>query len=167
MGALTAVMERGRAAVPGFSMDEVMSGVHEFEPRFGPPGKRPMEFRVRWGTEDLAAWLDPRSEGFMVADLQGTVSVDGLCIDAPCSGVLALRYLRDQTLRYEFTFDVGGVAYQFVGEKVHLRPWNLPWSHTTCFGRLVLRDTGELVSTSVTHFRLRAALPFLASLRLR
>jgi hypothetical protein len=150
----------------GFHVNEVMTGQHEFEPGFGEPGKRRMEFRVRWGTDDLLTWLNPRGERFMVNDLEGTVSIDGLCADAPCSGTLALRYLADQTLRYTFEFEVAGVPYRFVGEKVHLRPWNLAWSHTTCFGRLVRTDTGALVSTSITHFRWRTVPSFLSSLRL-
>ncbi len=57
------------------------------------------------------------------------------------------------------------MAYQYVGQKVDIRPWNLPWSHTRCFGHLTRADTGELVSTSLTRFRLRSAPRFLASLR--
>ena len=149
----------------GFHMSEVMTGQHEFEPAFGDPGKRPMEFRVRWGTEDLLGWLNPRGDRFMLNDLEGTVSIDGLCVDEPCRGALVMRYLADQTLRYTFDFQAAGVPYHYVGEKVHLRPWNLVWSHTTCFGRLVRSDTGALVSTSITHFRWRTVPAFLASLR--
>jgi len=145
-------------------MHEVMSGRHEFEPRFGEPGKRDMEFRVRWGTDDLVRWLNPLGREFMLNDLHGTVTIDGLCVDTPCSGTLHLRYFNDATLRYTFDFDVSGVPYRYVGEKVHLRPWNLAWSHTTCYGRVVRTDTGELVSTSVTHFRLRTVPGFVASL---
>ena len=43
MSAMTSVMERARYWTPGFHMDEVMTGQHEFEPGFGPAGKRPME----------------------------------------------------------------------------------------------------------------------------
>jgi hypothetical protein len=149
----------------GFHMNEVMTGQHEFEPAFGDPGKRPMEFRVRWGTEDLLGWLNPRGDRFMLNDLEGTVTIDGLCVDEPCRGTLALRYLADQTLRYTFEFQVAGVPYRYVGKKVHLRPWNLAWSHTTCFGHLVRSDTGALVSTSITHFRWRDVPAFLASMR--
>ena len=152
---------------PGFHMNEAMSGVHEFEPRYGEPGKRKMEFRVRWGTDRLSRWLNPLGREFMLSDLEGAVTIDGLCVDAPCHGTLHMRYFKDATLRYTFEFQVSGVPYRYVGEKVHLRPWNLVWSHTTCFGRLVRTDTGELVSTSVTHFRLRSAPRFLASVRFR
>lgn len=149
----------------GFHIREVMTGQHEFEPGFGEPGKRPMEFRVRWGAGNLRRWLDPRGHDFMANELEGTVSIGGLCEATPCKGALLLRYFADQTLRYSFEFEVGGTAYRFVGEKVWLRPWNLPWSHTTCFGRLTRKQDGVLVSTSVTRFRMRTVPAFLLSFR--
>jgi hypothetical protein len=77
-----------------------------------------------------------------------------------------LRYLQDRSIRYAFRFKEGGKDYKYVGEKVNIHLWNLPWSHTTCFGRLILQGTGELVSTSVTHFRIRSLPRFIASVRL-
>jgi len=166
MGRLAQIRQMVSQGRVGFAMDEVMTGTHEFEPRFGPPGKRPMEFRVTWGPKHLGEWLKPSGGRFMLNDMEGTVTVDGLCYFAPCSGSLALRYFQDQTIRYAFSFEVDGAPYQYVGEKVHIYPWNLVWSHTTCFGRITRQETGELVSTSVTHFRFRTALEFAASMRL-
>ncbi|MGI5863292.1 MAG: hypothetical protein ACOX6T_14725 [Myxococcales bacterium] len=150
----------------GFTMHEVMSGDHEFEPGFGPAGRHPMEFRVTWGPRDLAAWLKPGTEEFMRQDLKGHVSIGGLCERAPCRGTLEVRYFIDQKIRYAFAFEANGRPYRFVGEKVNIRPWNLPVSHTTCFGRLVEADTGRLVSTSVTFFRMSTAVQFAMSFRL-
>lgn len=150
----------------GFRIDEIMVGKHEFESKFGSPGKRPMEFRVTWGASRILPWANPARDRFMVAELEGTVTIDGLCHETPCRGSLALRYLRDRSIRYTFRFREGGRAFKYVGEKRNIRPWNLPWSHTTCFGRLVLHGTGELVSTSVTHFRIRRLPRFLSSIRL-
>ena len=150
----------------GFRVDETMSGEHEFEDRFGDPGRRPLSFTVTWGVDDLRSYLDPRGDGFLVSNLQGTITVDGLCNEAPCTGTLELRYFKDHTIRYTIEFEVDGEPYRFVGEKMHIYPWNLPWSHTTCYGRLTRDDTGELVSTSLTHFRLIKAPAFLGSLRL-
>lgn len=149
----------------GFRMDEVMSGEHEFDPRFGSPGKRPMEFRVTWGPRHILQWGNPSHHRFMVGDLEGTVTIDGLCDHTPCTGSLELRYLKDHTIRYSFGFKQGNQSYKYIGEKINIRLWNLPRSHTTCFGRLILAGTGELVSTSVTHFRLRSLLRFIASAR--
>ena len=149
----------------GFHMVERMIGRHEFEAKYGPPGKQPMEFSVRWGSQRLRSWLNPLGDRFMTNDLDGTVTIRGLCDRAPCKGTLELRYLKDASIRYTFEFEVDGMPLRYVGEKVCIRPWNLPWSHTTCYGRLVRTDTGELVSTSVLHFRLRTVPGFLTSLR--
>jgi len=150
----------------GFRIDEVMIGEHEFDPKFGSPGKRPMEFRVTWGPKRLLQWANPASHRFMVGELEGTVTIDGLCDQTPCRGSLELRYLEEHKIRYCFGFKVDGQSYRYVGEKVDIRLWNLPRSHSTCFGRLFLLGTGELVSTSVTHFRIRSLPRFLASARL-
>lgn len=150
----------------GFTITETMRGEHEFVPPFGPPGKRPMEFRVTWGPKRLRTWLDSAGEQFLASDLRGSVTVDGLCREAPCAGRIELRYFRDRTIRYVFDFEAGGSPYRFAGEKAYIRPWNLPWSHTTCFGSIARTDTGQLVSTSVTRFRLRSLPSFLASFRL-
>ena len=160
---LRTMMDEGRL---GFRVDEVMTGQHEFDPKFGSPEKRPMEFRVTWGPKNILEWANPAHDRFMLGDLEGTVTVDGLCDQAPCTGSLELRYLKDHTIRYSFGFQAGGQAYQYIGEKVDIRLWNLPRSHTTCFGRLILQGTGELVSTSVTHFRIRSLPRFVASVRL-
>jgi hypothetical protein len=151
----------------GFQMREVMTGHHEFEPGQGEPGRHFMEFRVNWGTDHLRDWANPTGDRFMVNELEGTVTVEGLVQNAPCRGTLEMRYFTEGSIRYTFEFTVGDTVYQYVGRKVHIRPWNLPWSHTTCFGRLTKKETGELVSISLTHFRLRTALSFLGSFRLR
>jgi hypothetical protein len=150
----------------GFKMDEVMTGFHEFEAGAGPTGLRPMEFKVTWGTERLGPWLNPTSGKFMTNDLEGTVSIDGLCADSPCKGRLELRYFDQRRIRYVFDFEVGGVAYQYVGEKVNILPWNLAVSHTTCFGRVTEVKSGKLVSSSVVFFRFSTVPKFVSSLRL-
>ncbi len=150
----------------GFEIDEVMTGEHEFEPGFGPPGRRFMEFRVTWGTQDVSRWVNPKTADFMRSPLRGTVTVAGLCEDVPVQGTLTLAYFSEQKIRYEFEFDVAGARYHFIGEKINLRPWNLHVTHTTCYGRLTEVATGKLVSKSITHFRLRSAPAFLWSLRL-
>jgi hypothetical protein len=150
----------------GFHMDEVMSGTHEFEPGLGPAGRRPMHFCVRWGPKNLGAWLDVRSAEFMSQPLAGTMTIDGLCESAPCTGTLAMRYVPDGKIRYDIAFRAGETDYRYVGEKVNIRPWNLPVSHTTCFGTLTEAATGRLVSRSVTHFRMHTTPAFLASFRL-
>jgi hypothetical protein len=149
----------------GFSITETMTGVHEFEPDFGPEGRRPMEFRVKWGTSSFLDYLNPRSDSFLLSELEGTVTVDGLCLDAPCRGTFELRYFTDQTIRYVFEFETNGVTYEYAGTKVNIWPWNLPVSHTTCFGTLKEKESGKLVSRSVVYFKFRTLPWFLASVR--
>jgi hypothetical protein len=150
---------------PGFRIDEIMEGYHEFLPEMGEPGRRTFRFDVTWGAEDLAgaaARLGRRT----VCTLRGRVTAEGICRDAPCEGVLVLDYRGSHTIRYEFTFAVDEVHYRYVGEKVNIRLWNLPVSHTTCFGTLVRAGDGALVSRGVSFFRLRALPAFVRSFSL-
>jgi hypothetical protein len=148
----------------GFAIKEVMSGSHEFSPGQGPTGRMFMEFQVRWGAPDLKkCWQS--QDWIWVNELDGRVTVAGLCDQAACPGRLEMRYLRDASIRYVFDFEANGMAYRYVGEKVNIKPWNLPVSHTTCFGTLVEADSGKLISTSLLHFRLRGLPRFLTSIR--
>ncbi len=157
------MLQEGRL---GFQMEEVMVGEHEFEAGMGPPGKHPMEFKVTWGPENITSWINPGSPDFLTQPLQGVVTVGGLCYDAPCRGTLKLAYFTERKIRYDFAFKVRGKDYRFIGEKVNILPWNLPVSHTTCFGILKEKETGKLVSRSVTYFKLKHAPSFLTSFRL-
>ena len=151
--------------MPGFRMTEVMTGQHEFAHGQGPEGERFMEFVVDWGTRDLKAWLDPSNACFMFNELSGVVTIEGLCDNSPCSGSLELLYFTEASIRYTFYFQTYDMLYKYVGQKTNIKPWNLPWSHTTCQGILTRLDTGKVVSTSVTHFRLRTIPAFLRSFR--
>lgn len=149
----------------GFTIDEVMSGEHELQPGFGPPGRRPLEFRVTWGPASVMRWLTPCSGEFLRQPLSGTITADGLCHEAPCQGTLDLRYFDERAIRYDFEFAVEGKGYRFAGMKVNIRPWNLPVSHTTLYGRITEIQNGSLVSTSVTRFRARQLPRMIRSLR--
>jgi NADP-dependent 3-hydroxy acid dehydrogenase YdfG len=158
-GRSVAWLFREDSGARGFRIDEEMTGDHELEPGFGAPGRRPMSFRATWGADDVGAWL---TRGAPLR-LDGHVSIGGLVENAPCSGTLELRY-GEGRIRYAFDFTADGRPYHYVGEKVNIRPWNLPTSHTTCVGRVTDAD-GRLVSTSVVHFRLARLPAFVASLR--
>lgn len=150
----------------GFRMDEVMSGLHSFEPVYGDPReRRPIEFRATWGPDNIGEWINPFSNGFLRQDLVGTITVDGLCKDAKCVGTLELNYFDGQFLRYDFNFSADGKLYRYVGEKVNIKPWNLPVSHTTCYGVITEEYNGTLVSKSTTHFRAKTIPAFLKSFR--
>ena len=147
-------------APSGFRIDEDMVGEHELA---SGGGSQPFRFRATWGTDDLSAWLSAGPTSTPLK-LQGTVHAAGLVDAAPIEGTLELRYPEGR-IRYAFDFAVSGKRYSFVGEKLNIRPWNLPTTHTTCFGRLTEAESGRLVATSVTHFRLSSLPSFLMSLR--
>lgn len=148
----------------GFQMEEVMSGEHEFVQ--GKKGKLPMEFKVVWGAESLTDWANPFNEDFMCNTLEGTVTVGGLCENAPCTGRLELKYFTEQKIRYTFDFEVDGEEYQFIGEKRDIYPWNLPYSHTCCFGELRKAGSDKVISNSITHFHWDTLPQFLGSFEL-
>lgn len=150
----------------GFSMHEIMTGWHRFEPGMGPEGEHRLEFRVDWGHPSLRTWLDPRHDEFMLNRMSGVLDAAGLVEGAPCEGTLALRYFTDHRLVYDLGFEAEGTACRLVGEKVNIMPWNLPVSHTTAFVRITRADTGRLVSTGDVYFRWRTLPSFAASLRL-
>jgi NAD(P)-dependent dehydrogenase (short-subunit alcohol dehydrogenase family) len=153
----------------GFKMDEIMTGEHEFEKGFGPSGKKFMEFRVTWGPKRIPESLNPKSNKFCMSEMEGAVTIEGLCTDVPIKGTLEISYFREHKLRYTFDFSVDGKDYHFVGEKVNVRLWRfweLPKTHTICYGKLTLASSGELVSKSITHFRFRTSLAFMRSFRL-
>ena len=160
------LLKRVREGRIGFRMDEVMSGVQEFEPGCGPPGQRAMEFRLTWGPDSLLDWVQPSSGKFLWQEAKGEISVDGLCLKVPCRGSLSLRYFDEHRLVYSLDFEASGKRYRYVGEKVNIWPWNLLTSHTTCFGRIIEPDSGKLVSTGVAHFRFNTVPDFAASFRL-
>ncbi len=166
MGLIDRAMDVLEGGDLGFRIDERMTGSHEFEPGMGPPGSHPFEFVVSWGPDRLDRWLRPSEPDFMVQPMKGIVTAGGLCEAAPIEGTLALEYFESRRIRYSFRFEVDGTEYEHVGEKVNIRPWNLPVSHTTCFGVLKEVETGRLVSRSVTFFRMRSLLSFVTSFRL-
>jgi hypothetical protein len=162
-GDLLAMLKERRI---GFLMREVMDGDHEFEPGMGPSGRLPMEYRITWGSKHFFDFLDPTNERCLISEVEGTVSVGGLCEAAKCRGTLDLKYFSAHCLRYSFDFEVAGKDYRYVGDKVNIWPWNFPTTHTTCVGTLVEIDTGKLVSRSVTYFRFWRAPGFVTSFRL-
>lgn len=138
----------------GFSMKEVMKGTHVFEEGMGPKGKHPFEFIITWGTKDIFNWLNPFDKNFLTHQLQGIITVGGLCEKVNCSGTLELSYISERKITYTIYFSVEGKDYKYIGEKVNILPWNLPISHTTCFGVVVEKETKKLVSRSVIFFNL-------------
>lgn len=150
----------------GFRIDEIMTGDHEFVKDAGPGGRLPFEFRVNWGPDSIARWANPAGSEFFTNSLEGELDMGGFGDNIPVKGTLELRYLEEQKIRYSFNFSHGGKEYRYTGEKIHIYPWNLPWSHTTCFGEVTEKDSGRVISTSVTHFNFEQMPDFLGSLKL-
>ena len=166
MGRIESLLAMAAERRTGFLVDEEMSGSHHFTDERSEQGEQPFVFRVTWGCRHLSKFVNPMDPEFLTAFLNGTVTVGGLCTDAPCEGSLELRYFSEAKIRYTFDLEVEGHRYRFVGEKRDIRPWNLHRTHTTCYGTLTDLETGEVVSESVTHFRISTAPVFMASFRL-
>jgi len=160
------LVERTTGSV-GFSIDELMIGQHEFTKGSGPKGKFPFQFKVNWGVDSITRWSNPFMESFLINDLEGTISIGGMEDDIPCKGKLELKYFDGQKIRYIFDFMVDGKEYEYIGEKRHIYPWNLPYSHTTCFGEVKEKQSGKVISNSVTHFQLEDLPEFVKSLKLK
>jgi hypothetical protein len=155
----------------GFRIEEKMKGTHRFLRNFAPGNVKagvelPFAFSARWGNQRLPSYLRPGSGDFLRAEMEGSVTAGGLCLDAPLSGALELRYFKDATVRYEFEFEAHGIRMRYEGEKRGIRPWNLHRSHTTCYGTVTEVESNEPLSDSVVYFELGALPGFLASLRL-
>lgn len=154
----------------GFKADEIMSGMHHFAENQGPAGEFPFEFRVTWGNKHLLChFLNPLTNDFFCAPLEGFFTIGGLLENVPCSGVLQLRYFQEAKLRYIIDFEANGIPYQFIGEKVDVKlykPWKLPKTHTTCYGTVKRKDTDTVISHSITYFTFNRLPEFLLSFRL-
>ena len=152
-----------------FTFDEKMTGWHRLLDGRRGSDQAFMEFHVRWGGP-IKALLGVLT-GSAVLPLRGFMIADG--ITAPrsqCHGTLELAY-REGRITYTIHFHgyVNGHGRQpltFTGSKTNIRPWNLHKTHTTCRGKIRMRD-GTVVSESTTYFRLRTMPAFLASFRLR
>ena len=148
-----------------FKMSETMSGYHEFEDASGPSGQMPFEFNIDWKTDSLTEWINPKNSNFMVNKVNGTISIGGLANNIPCSGNMEVRYFKDNKIKYDLNFSFKNKKYHFVGEKINIKPWNLPVSHTTCFGVLTEAKSKKLISKSVTFFSIKTLPSFLLSFR--
>ncbi len=148
----------------GFKMNEIMVGAHRFEES---GVEQPMLFHLTWGHKSLREYCSPSSTEFLKAKAKGIITVGGLAHKAECEGSLHLLYFTEHKVRYELSFTDGqGRAYEYTGEKVDIRPWNLHKSHTTCYGRITESETGRVVSKSVVYFPLAELFTFMKSFRL-
>lgn len=159
----------------GFRIDEEMVGFHEFDGDFSyiidgkrkSEGKLFMKFDITWGTNDILDVLNPLSSNFMTFPLTGTITIEDLCYNCPCDGTLNLYYHKGE-LCYNIRFLHEGRVYRYTGKKKNIRPWNLPISHTTCYGTTIVRTKFRDwdISKSVLYFNIYTIWDFLKSFRL-
>ncbi len=154
----------------GFRIDETLRGTHRFLKDWNQNAVRagsefPFEFHATWGASHLGKFFNPLSKEFLVASLAGSVTAGGICTDAPMKGTLEFAYFSQSLIRYSFAFQGGGHELSYIGEKRHIRPWNLRRSHTTCYGTLSDARNGNIISDSVVFFDLKKLAAFFASLR--
>lgn len=150
----------------GFTIREEMSGSHRFTEASEMDGTHPMRFEAQWGPDSLGKWLNPSGKTFLRHPMSGEVSIGGLCLDQEFTGRMALKYFEDASIRYEFTFEVDGTEYYYLGKKTNLRPWNLHRTHTTLTGFLRDEEAGTVISESTLHFELSTLPAMLGSFRL-
>ena len=151
----------------GFRIREVMAGTHEFVSRRGPPGEFPFSFELEWGNDSLREFLNPLGrERFLIAPSRGVIRIGQLVEETPCEGTLELRYFDEAKIRYRMTFAVEDNRYEYIGEKVGIRPWNLHRTHTTCYGVVYDLEDGKEISRSLVRFGLDTLPAFLSSFHL-
>ncbi|MEW6442184.1 MAG: hypothetical protein AB1640_14700 [bacterium] len=151
----------------GFRIHETMTGSHEFVGKAGPAGQFPFSFEIDWGADRAADFVNPFSwSGFLTAQAAGVIRAGGLVDASPCEGSLELRYFSEAKVRYRLSFSVERRRYEYIGEKVGIRPWNLHRSHTRCYGVIHDLGSGKEISRSLCVFRLRTLPTFLRSFHL-
>jgi len=142
--------------VRGFRISETMSGWYE-DPIDGRREK--FEFELEWGTDDISG-LVGRGFPMMLVVYDGHVKAEGLYRGPIDRGSFMIDYPRN-TIEYYFEFG----KYNYEGMKLDIKLWNLPFSHTTCFGT-ICNDECELVSATLTKFKFRTLPKMLSTLRL-
>jgi hypothetical protein len=147
----------------GFRMHEIMTGRHEFVGKAGPRGEFPFSFELDWGTDNLLTFVNPLSGQSYTAQARGVVRMGQFADEAPCEGTLEFCYFTEAKIRYRFRFSVKEKEYEYIGEKVGIRPWNLHRTHTTCYGVVYDMEKGNEISRSITYFKFETLPAFLTS----
>lgn len=118
-------------------------------------------------TASLCNLITPLTGRFMLTDLDGTVTMEGVCKDSPIyNGKLHLDFLGDQVLKYTFSFKNDEKRFDYIGKKI-LSLRNPIESMTTLHGgiyesRLEDGKAGDILRTK-SHFDLDELLPYLLS----
>ncbi len=109
--------------------------------------------------------LNPFSDDFMKADLEGTVTMEDVCEDAEIrDAVIEMDFFGKHEIRYHFKFDAQGKLYVYNGKKSLslLKPWH---TMTTLPGEINEHEDNRLTGfcTSLCKFNARDLPEYLAS----
>ena len=144
--------------LPGFQFEETMAGTYTLEGAADAP--RRMTFKTRVTAPDALRHL---KDG--MAELSGTVDMDGFADEAPLKGTIEISPLRKRLIRYEFSFVADdGRPYRFEGQK-DLRLTDLIGTWTNLPASLY-DQAGKAIGQARVKFDLRSdLLPMLVSFR--
>src|SRR5687768_15622994 len=143
------------ALLGGFQFQEKMSGSYTLSG--GTPARR-MSFSARVRAADAVQHL---RDG--MAELEGTVELEGFADEVPMSGTIQISPLRKRLIRYEFSFVANdGRPYRFAGQK-DIRFGDLLGSWTTLPATIYDRDGREVGQARVTFDMRSDFVPLLVS----
>jgi len=138
----------------GFRVHETLAGRHAFASGEGPPGEFPFSLELYWGPERVAAFLNPfNRDAFLTAGVCGVIRAGAWVEEAPCEGTLEFRSVSGAGMRVRLYFNAGSNAYEFIGRRAGLRPWDLHRTATACYGVVYDLETGREVSRSLIYPR--------------
>ena len=144
--------------LPGFQFQETMSGTYTLTGAADSP--RRISFKSRVTAPDALRHL---RDG--MAELEGTLEMEGFADDVPLAGTIEISPLRKRLIRYEFSF-VGndGRPYRFAGQK-DLKLFDLIGSWTNLPASLFDQAGKEVGQVRVKFDLLNDLLPMLVSFR--
>ena len=144
--------------LPGFQFQESMSGTYTLTGAADAP--RRISFTSRVTAPDALRHL---RDG--MADLSGTLDMEGFADDVPLAGTIEISPLRKRLIRYEFSF-VGndGRPYRFAGQK-DIRLLDLVGSFTNLPASLYDQAGKEIGQVRVKFDLSSDLLPMLVSFR--
>jgi len=152
--------------IKGFEFVETMEGYH-YMPAVTAK-KMDTCFTVKWGTENIKEVLNPKSNQFLMFQMAGILEIEGITEKTRTFGYLHLDYPHNR-IQYMLQFKSAEQPpvndYMFIGEKMNVKWWNLPFSHTTCY-TTVINGADQLISRGVVFFKLKNLWPFLKSFKL-
>lgn len=153
--------------IKGFEFTEVMEGYH-----YMPAVKKesmPLKFTLKWGTENLKDTLNPNSNRYLQFAAAGILEADGIVTGGTRTfGLIHLNY-PENIIQYMLQFKSAERPpvndYVLVGEKMNIKWYNLPYSHTTCYTTIV-NGADQLISRGVAFFKMKNALSFIKSFKI-